>query len=436
MLIEFKVSNFRSFKDEQTLSLVAGRDSSHPESLIPVDDDHLLKTVALYGANASGKSNLIRAMMVMRDFVVGSATKMNQGDRIDGISPFRLSEETSGQPSRFEIMIMVGSSCYEYGFSASDERVYGEWLYAKPAVGNRRQLFQRTCPPDGGAAHWDFGVALRKEGPLLRERTRDNGLVLSRGAELNMPELSTVFLWFRNGLDLYDMSHPPSGLIRKTADGIKRDETLCKRVSMLLSDSDVGITGIVPAQEPMELPEELIGRFSFETWAKVMAKSRAKTAVHTKHRMADTGADVEFDLERDESNGTQRLFALAGPIFRALDNGTAVVADELECSMHPLLTRKLIELFQSAELNKKGAQLIFATHDVTLMDPQLLRRDQIWLVEKKSEGASELFSLYDFKEDAKDARPRSTEAFLRRYLAGRYGGVPVFGSTLEDLEFE
>jgi AAA15 family ATPase/GTPase len=135
----------------------------------------------------------------------------------------------------------------------------------------------------------------------------------------------------------------------------------------------------------------------------------------------------------DESNGTQRFFALAGPFLDALAKGTVVVVDELECSMHPLLTRKLIELFQSPEANKSGAQLIFATHDSTLMDPELFRRDQIWLVEKNRRGASELFSLYDF--DTKD-RPRNTEVFQRNYLAGRYGGVPKFGPTFEDLEFK
>jgi hypothetical protein len=133
----------------------------------------------------------------------------------------------------------------------------------------------------------------------------------------------------------------------------------------------------------------------------------------------------------DESNGTRRFFAIAYPFLKAIDTGTPLIIDELECSIHPLLTRRLIELFQSPAANQKGAQLIFATHDTTLMDSQLFRRDQVWLVEKNSSGQSTLTSLYDFKPDH---RPRSSEAFQRNYLAGRYGGVPSFGPIFEDLE--
>jgi AAA15 family ATPase/GTPase len=136
-------------------------------------------------------------------------------------------------------------------------------------------------------------------------------------------------------------------------------------------------------------------------------------------------------MEQDESNGTQRFFALAGPFLDALDQGSVVVIDELDCSMHALLTRKLIELFQAATVNTRGAQLFFTTHDSNLMDPDLFRRDQIWLTEKDSRGASKLFSLYDF--DTKE-RPRNTEAFERNYLAGRYGAIPRFGPIFEDLE--
>ena len=156
-------------------------------------------------------------------------------------------------------------------------------------------------------------------------------------------------------------------------------------------------------------------------------------SVMTAHALNDSDKVVNFRLDRDESNGTQRLFALAAPVLKALDKGRLLVLDEFECSMHPLLTRKLIELFQSQTENKKGAQLVFATHDSTLMSPGLFRRDQMWFTEKKRNNATELFSLYDFSEGKK---PRNTEAFERNYLSGRYGGVPKFGPTFEDLELE
>ena len=149
----------------------------------------------------------------------------------------------------------------------------------------------------------------------------------------------------------------------------------------------------------------------------------------SQHRLVDAEGYEQFDFEEDESKGTQRFFSIVGPFLDALEAGALVVADELDCSMHPLLTRKLLELFQSSHLENRGAQLLFTTHDSTLLDPELFRRDQIWLVEKR-QGASEFFSLYDFNTDA---RPRNTEAFQRNYLAGRYGGTPYFGATLEDL---
>jgi hypothetical protein len=145
------------------------------------------------------------------------------------------------------------------------------------------------------------------------------------------------------------------------------------------------------------------------------------------HQTGSGNELVPFDLG-DESEGTQRVFALAGPFLDALDFGWVVTVDELDCSMHPLLTWNLVQLFQSSA-NKKGAQLIFTTHDTSLMDPELLRRDQIWITEKNAAGATELRSLYDFKE-----KSRSTEAFEKRYLAGRYGGIPSFGPTFEDID--
>ena len=140
---------------------------------------------------------------------------------------------------------------------------------------------------------------------------------------------------------------------------------------------------------------------------------------------------MQFSLEEDESNGTQRFFALIGPVLNVLDHGGLLVVDELECSMHPLLTRKVVELFHNPEANPKGAQLIFATHDSTLMSPALLRRDQIWLMEKNFKSATEMFSLCEIE---REKRPRKEESFGKNYLAGRYGGVPIFGPALEDAE--
>ena len=433
MLVEFRVSNFRSFNDEQTYSFVAGRDSKHNDHLIDIGPIKLLKCASVYGANASGKSNLFKALGVMEQFVCTSATRMNQGDKIPGIVPFRLSSATTSEPSRFVITVLLGKSLYEYGFSATAEEVFDEWLTTGPVKGSKRPLFRRTCDPNSGKTTWSFGKPLTEEGPGLSERTRDNGLALSRGAEQNVKPLSRFFLWFANKMWILDLSHDPSYLVHKTAMRIKENTAFAERVNRLVRDADMSIEsikveeGAPPSPKAREVIKLLLPE---EALRKIDEKLISPPNIRTAHRIEGTDALIEFDMQHDESNGTQRFFALAGPLLDALDKGALVVVDEIDCSMHPLLTRKLIELFQSPNVNTKGAQLLFTTHDSSLMSPALFRRDQVWLTEKGQDGASSLLSLYDFR------KPRSTESFSKNYLAGRYGGVPDFGPTFEDLEIQ
>jgi len=433
MLVEFRVSNFRSFNDKQTFSFVAGRDSKHKDHLIDIGPIKLLKCASVYGANASGKSNLIQALDVMERFVRISATRMNQGDKIPGIVPFRLCSTTTSQPSRFGITVLLGKSLYEYGFSATAEKVFDEWLTTGSVKGSRRTLFRRTCDPSNGKTTWSFGKPLAEEGPALRERTRDNGLALSRGAEQNVKPLSRFFLWFVEKMWILDLSHDPRILVRKTAMRMKENTAFAERVGKLVRDADMSIEsikveeGAPPSPKAREVIKLLLRE---EALRKIEEKAISQPSIRTAHRIEGTDVLVDFDMRHDESNGTQRFFALAGPLLDALDKGALVVVDEIDCSMHPLLTRKLIELFQSPSVNTKGAQLLFTTHDSSLMTPALFRRDEVWLAEKDQGGASRLFSLYDFR------KPRSTESFSKNYLAGRYGGVPDFGPTFEDLEIQ
>lgn len=434
MLIEFRVANFRSFHEEQTFSLVASKDEKHPGNLIPGEKFNLLKAAAIYGSNASGKSNLIKAIDFMEEFIRNSATRMNQGDKIPFIVPFRLAPDSRAKPSSFEVTVVVDETRFEYGFSATRERVHDEWLAAYPPPHRRRQQwFERRFDPQTEQTTWAFRGPLKPEEAILKAKTRDNGLVLSRGAELNIGFLNELFLWFRKSLRIYDLSDPPVALMISTIERIREDPEFRNRVVKLLRHADLGIDGVNVESESVDwesVPDD-VKRLIPEKGRRELLVSGL--SVRTTHRLFGSDAHEQFDMEKNESNGTMRLFALAAPVLDALSKGRVIVVDELECSMHPLLTRKIIELFQSPEANKKGAQLIFATHDSTLMDPELFRRDQIWLVEKNRSGASELFSLYDF--DTED-RPRNTEAFQRNYLAGRYGGVPNFGPILEDLEIK
>ena len=437
MLIDFRVENFRSFRDEQVLGLVAGKDPSHPDNLISCGKFDLVKCNAIYGANASGKSNLLKAIHCMTEFVLHSATRMTLGDPIPGIVPFRLDADMLETPSRFEMTAKIGNTMYKYGFSATTQFVHSEWLKVYPQPSSTGQMwFERRYDLATGKFDLVCRGPLEREREILVDKTRNNGLVLSRAAELNMKPLTELFLWFRDSIWHLNMSADPSFISHQTAERVKKDERLRYRVGQMMTHADLGIKGLRVIEKPFvtdDLPKDVQEMLTtIVAFQEKHAVNRIPNlAVQTIHYTNKSNGEVEFSLDTDESSGTQRFFALLGPFLEALQAGTIMFVDELEASMHSLLTRKLIELFQSPKVNKKGAQLVFATHDSTLMDPELFRRDQMWLVEKNPHGASEIYTLYDFED-----RPRNTTAFQRNYLAGRYGGVPQFGPTLEDLEFE
>ena len=435
MLIQFSVQNYRSFREEQTLSLVAGKDAAHPDSLISCGEKFRLSKVAsIYGANASGKSNLVKAMRAMERFVLFSATEMNLGDRIKCASPFRLDTSTTQEPSRFEITLLIEGDIFIYGFSVTKEQVHDEWLFVQPQGKRISKWLQRARDKASGATSWAFRGPLKREAGLLKEKTRDNGLVLSRAAELNIKAVQPLYLWFRKTFWIFDLSETPRVLGQSTANKISEDEGFRSRVVRFMREADFGINSLSVGEEPLpsipdDAPKEL--QEVIVNLQKLAGNEKfTYFSVTMEHLINGEKAPISFSLEEDESQGTQRFFALAEPILSALSDGDLLVIDELDCSMHPLLTRKVIELFQSPEENTKGAQLVFATHDSSVMDQTLLRRDQIWLTEKRSNGATELFSLYDF---GADSRPRKNTAFEKNYLAGRYGAVPSFGPFFEDL---
>ncbi len=430
MLIEFRVGNYRSFHRPQSLSLVASGDRKLPQNLIERDKFSLLKAAVIYGANASGKSNFLRALAFMRSFIADSATAMNLGDRIN-VAPFRLDKACLHEPSLFEVNVLLGGVRYQYGFTATEERVQDEWLMAFPRKKAQRWL-ERSFQPASGETEWAFRGPLRSAATLLRERTRPNGLVLSRGAELNVAALAELFGWFAGKIWPFDLSGDPAWLVQKTLGAMSDADWLRAGVMLLLRDADVGIQALRITEERLDtgrMPENLRRNMPREMLQNLGSK-QFYTASTIRHRPGGD-EEVEFQLDRDESNGTQRLIALAGPWIDALHSAALILVDELECSMHPLLTRKLVELFQSPDANRKGAQLIFATQDSTLMDLSILRRDQIWVTEKNTSGASELYSLHDYRR-----RPRNTEALQKNYLGGRYGGVPMLGAAFEDLRYE
>lgn len=431
MLLEFRVKNFRSFAEEQTLSLVASSDTEHEDSAVFNTHGHrILKSAAIYGANASGKSNFVRAIEFVQQFVSTSATSMNIGDEL-AIDPFVLSRDFVEEPGEFSFALLLDGVRYDYGFSATRKRVHSEWIAAYPK-GHRQRWLERYYDPNTDTYQWECRGPLAKEKKGLESRTRSNGLAIARGAERNIQRIIPLFSWFRTHLRIIDQSVPPEAFgspMEFTINLFREDRGFQEFVLNILKDADMGIAQLGLIERPVsdnDLPRELSGELRVRL-LKSYADRSMMTWVST-HKNFSTGetADMVLDLE---AAGTQRLVAMCGPLWYTLQRGYTLFVDELDCSMHPHLVRKLIQLFQSPEHNKSGAQLIFATHDSTLMDLSLLRRDQIWITEKNRTGASELYSLWDFKD-----KPRKQEAIQRGYLGGRYGGVPNFGPLLEAVE--
>ena len=440
MLVELRIANYRSIYEEQVFSLVASKDSKHPDNLIDVNGFHLLKAAGIYGSNAAGKSNLIKAVQFMQQLIAISATRLNEGDLIEGAVPFLLSKETQMRPCLLEATLIVEGSAYKYGFTVTQDRIHDEWLRAYTMQGAEQLWFERLFDSESQETRWRFDGPLRGYQDLLQERTRDNSLILSTGPRENVKLLSTLFQWFRQQLSIFDLSQDTEDLKYQTTELCQKDESLRMRVARMLKDSDFQIDGFNITEDNLRLEtlrhklQSISTHWTASSWRTSFREpprvGSLVPIVQTQHHLIGTEEMITFDLD-EESNGTQRLFAFAAPMLHALDIGALMIVDELDCSLHPNLTRKLIEFFQSPSENTHGAQLIFTTHDSTLLDQRIFRRDQIYLVEKTRNGGSEYFSLYDFEN--KD-RPRNTEALQRNYLSGRYGAVPQFGPTFEDLQ--
>lgn len=424
MLIEFRVKNFLSFRDEQVLSLIASNDTLLKGNCFDAGKHRLLKAAAIYGPNASGKSNLIKAVRFMQG-LVGDSGEIQPGRPVN-VVPFLLDATSNREPSFFEATFLVKRVRYQYGFIVTRERVNEEWLIAYPR-GKPQRWFERGFDEKEQEPTWKWGPSLKGEKSRLAALTRPNALFVSIAAKFNHEQLTPIYKWFNKYLKVL----PPKSLMRPVTASMltlpdldeEDRQSLKDFVRGFLQDADLGITGfdikkreIPDADLPKEMPEE-----EKRQLLHIFAENPVYD-VRMTHQNPETEKDIAFDIE-DESDGTQRLFELAGPWIESVIRGYTVFVDELESSLHPLLTRKLIKFFQNPDVNEKGAQVIFATHDTTLLDPELFRRDQIWFTEKDKKEASQLYSMYDYKEH----KARKGEAMQKGYLAGRYGAIPIPG---------
>lgn len=415
MLIQLSVKNFRSLCDTQTLSLARGasdelKEENSVSSGVP-GTPGLLRSAVLYGPNASGKSNLIKALTLFRWFVTESATDKQQGDALP-YEPFKLDSISSGQPTEFEAIFISKGVRYQYGFTYTAERVHEEWLYAYP-LGRPQKWIDRKWNVEEGAYTWGKMSGLSGTKQIWQKNTRQNSLFLSQAVQLNSEQLRPVFAWFKKTLRISHFS----GWRDEYSAKVCRDDAMRPKVIQFLKAADLGIDDIQvevekfnPSDMPKELPEALRQAVIDQM------KDKDQYAVQTFHR--NTKGDlVAFDLA-DESDGTQKFFAFAGPLIDVLENGYVLVIDELNNSLHPKLVKFLVDLFHSAEHNSKNAQLIFTTHETSILNQDTFRRDQIWFCEKNAEKSTVIFPLTDFS-------PRKERENLEvAYLAGRYGALP------------
>lgn len=407
MIIEFTLGNFLSFKDKKTLSLEATAVTEHKDSVFKIRKQKLLKSVVLYGANSSGKSNFIKGMAIMREIILASAEKSSVST--NDITPFLLNTATEKEPSFFEILFLINGIRYRYGFEIDKLKVYGEWLFELKGK-KEKPMFLREG--DGIAV-----TSIFEEGNGLESRTRDNALFLSIVDQFNGEISGKLMRWFNNWVTMTGVNHK---IYEKATFLLLKDDKYKKQIVSFFRDLDLGF-------ETLELKEEKLNNSS---------SNKSIVQIDTIHKKYDAQDDFvgfrSFDLREQESSGTNKIFDIAGYIFAFLAKGGVLVIDELNAKLHPLMTHAITNLFNSEEYNPYDAQLIFTTHDTNLLSYGKFRRDQIYFVEKDRYGASDLHSLAEFREE-EGKKVRKDRSFEKDYIAGRYGGIPFVGNFDELL---
>lgn len=418
MLVEFTVSNFRSIRERQSISLEAAkRYKDHPDNVkhlnVPGLSGGLLKGAAIYGPNAAGKSNMLKALAFMGSFVAGS--HMKPLDAPTGAVPFALDRESAARPSEFEAFFVVAGRLYQYGFSVSPDRVHVEYLYSFDDAGLRVKWFRRRWSNSSNRYLWSSGDTYEID-PAIRKKVRSDTLLLSVGPQFNDTALIPLHQWFAESLQFADLA--PAGFgPHFTAGQLDAGGKLRFEIMELLRAADMNVADALVTRKQVgladlpfrdELPPALI---------RILERTETVEALNVtlSHRGVD-GDLHGIDLEQ-ESNGTQRYFQLAGPWLDALQNGHVFLLDELETSLHPTLVEELLKLFFSRR-NMSGAQVIFTTHNHMLLDSGVLRRDQVWFTERDEVGRTSVYPLTDY-------RPRNDELLTRGYISGRYGALPL-----------
>jgi AAA15 family ATPase/GTPase len=418
MLLQFTINNYKSIKDTTIFSMATT--SKDKGNSFKIKKYELLQSAIVYGANASGKSNFLKALIFMRRVVLNRDKVILSTDRLPHY-PFRLSTETEDSSSSFEMVFFIKESKYRYGFEIDNSTIYAEWLYADEN-GKESKLFYRDIDED------ELYVNRIKFKEGLRLRVSKNQLFLWKCDQEDGEISASILQWFSrlNMIDGMEDGQYVNHAMRQM-----ENEKFKKELIALVKTADIGIEDVLLEEE--EIPRSVIEDMLLPAELKKQfldSNSLKKISLLTHHKKYDEEHNeigiTTFELDEEESRGTQKFFKMSAPILNTLREGKVLIIDELDASLHPMLTKHLIKLFHNKKINKLNAQLIFSTHDTNLLNPSMFRRDQIWLTQKDRYGATELYSLAQFKNVRKD------EDFEKKYIQGKYGAVPY----LRDFGFE
>jgi AAA15 family ATPase/GTPase len=423
MLLEYSFENYKSFQESNSLSMIGvpSFKEHEPDNIFHFDKFKILKSAAVYGNNASGKSNLVNGLQKMKQLVKSSFRDALVEKGEIQIDKYLLNSESEKTPSKFEVVFIQNQLRYRYGFEINNNQVSREWLFHTTT--KEVPLFERKNNK------FIINKSSFKEGLNLESKTRNNVLFLSLVAQFNGEISNRVIEWFNNlniisGLQDF-------GYSVFTINKLKKDKNFNKWLSLIIRTLEISNITI----EEIEIKEDDINKIVkktndkslanfFDAFNKLQQNGKKKIQISTWHKKYDKDNllinTIPFDFESQESEGTKKFINLLGPWYDTLKNGKILIIDELDSRLHTHLTKKLIELFH--KFNKRNAQLILTSHDTSLLDKELLRRDQIWFTEKDQFGSSHLYSLADFKtEDV-----RKTSSYHKNYLNGKYGAISFF----------
>lgn len=413
MLLEFRIRNFRSLRDEAVFSMAASSDhqfvDTHTLATGLEKLPRVVSAAAIYGANASGKSNLIKGLQFMQNMVLSSSQVQPEAE--NNLTPFRLRDDANHFATLMEVTFIIDGVRHQYGFECTRKRVLSEWLLvyesAKPQV-----WFSRIYDEKKERYTYTYSDYFTGRKSVWEAATRKEVLFLTTAIQLNNEQLKPLYQKMASELVIF----PDGARIGfDYSASFAEKEGNAERMAALLAAADTGISSVAIHNQGGKQVQ-----FDFLTNQPQISDVELKVP-HFGHR--GEGRDYIFEMA-EESVGTQLFFNLSGPLLDILERGRTLVVDELDSSLHPLLVRRIVDMFQSPETNPKGAQIVFTTHDVSLLDSHKMRRDQIWFAEKDNEQVTHLFPLLDFS-------PRKGEALEKNYLSGRYGGIPIL-ATMKD----